>query len=521
MLCMAFFMLCKSQSATRRLGVRAVSIKHDNTNARAMLALLARCHSARAVADSSTVAVGVSAFAVGFGMCLVSARRLAKTDEQTDFERLVRQTKVNNATFPGTRGSLAFKGRTHWPALNRGLEIFEDKSGQSSEALLSRIISHASLPTDLPVLAIAQDGHGASVEIEAGTVRNVLCHAMLCNGYDAVGAGIHGNLSSKHHSRCASDDFTRGGGLVFDEWLSAPGSLAAEKAACMMFYLDVATRPGFDEARKIRYSLQNTPEPFQGPLNWPNVSIHTGSMWHHEEDTAFVNFGNAHFLFGKVAPSNGGVSVEEFLQMEFPELVVGMLYFDYLRDNEAVIVDGIHKYSNHKGYMKNFACDGACTDKRIFKVVTMDAKNYNSELLRSPDDPEFSEHVSYAQQFTCPHVMRDIAKARAAFQGLHHVSTGMWGCGQFKGNVYLKFLEQLVAASQAGVGELSFSAFGAPKVAENCEWLLAELNRFKRTPEQVLAFLRHDTSGIDSDDAFLNRLRKQLLAQAQAQVGGA
>lgn len=206
--------------------------------------------------------------------------------------------------------------------------------------------------------------------------------------------------------------------------------------------------------------------------------------------------------------------MEEFLQMEFPELAVGMLYFGQLRDNEAVIVDGIHKYSNHKGYMKSFACDGACTDKRTFKVVTMDAKNYNSELLRSPDDPEYGEKVSYAQQFTSPHVSRDIAKARAAFQGLDRVSTGMWGCGQFKGNVYLKFLEQLLAASQTGVGEFSFSAFGAPKVAEQCERLLADLQRLERTPEDVLAFLHnfreHDASAFVSDDAFLNHLSRWL-----------
>ena len=237
-------------------------------------------------------------------------------------------------------------------------------------------------------------------------------------------------------------------------------------------------------------------------------------MWEREQDTTLVNFGNASFLFGKVVPSYGGVSVEEFLQVEFPELAVGMLYFGEMHSDEAVVVDGVKKYSDHIGYMKSFACKGACTDKRRFKVITIDAKNYNAELLRSPDDPEYGAKVSYDQQlqFSSPHVLRDVAKARAGFRHVERVSTGMWGCGQFKGNPYLKFLEQLVAASQAGVDEFAFSAYGAPKVSVQCEQLLRQLQLSKRAPDDVLAFItdarEHDVAAFTSEDAFLERLQQ-------------
>ena len=221
-----------------------------------------------------------------------------------------------------------------------------------------------------------------------------------------------------------------------------------------------------------------------------------------------VNFGNATFLFGRLMPSDGGVSVEEFLQVEFPEMCVGMLYFGYLRDDEAVVVEGVKKYSDHEGYMKSFQCCGACTDERIFCVLTMDAKNYNPKLKRDADDPEYDQVVSYEQQFDESHILRDTMKARAAFEGCSRVSTGKWGCGQFQGNVYLKFLEQLVAAAQTGVQEFSFSAFSARSEEEQCNQLFLGLQHSRRTPGDLLAFLSalpKPVAGDAHDDVFLEQ----------------
>ena len=47
-----------------------------------------------------------------------------------------------------------------------------------------------------------------------------------------------------------------------------------------------------------------------------------------------------------------GVSVEEFLQVEYPELCVGMLYFGCLRDCEAVVTEGVRKFISHYDYIK-------------------------------------------------------------------------------------------------------------------------------------------------------------------------
>ena len=129
-------------------------------------------------------------------------------------------------------------------------------------------------------------------------------------------------------------------------------------------------------------------------------------------------------------------------------------------------------------------------------------------MRRGQGDHEYNQIVSYALQFSRSHVLRDVAKARVAFQGRDRVSTGMWGCGQFQGNVYLKFLEQLIAAAQVGTRELSFTAFGMPDVAEQCERLLAELERCGRTPDDALAFLccLEKQEAPTSDGGFLSLL---------------
>ena len=75
-------------------------------------------------------------------------------------------------------------------------------------------------------------------------------------------------------------------------------------------------------------------------------------------------------------------------------------------------------------------------------------------------------------QFSAADVMRDVQKAVAAFWGLERVSTGKWGCGQFRGNGYLKFLQQLLAATHAGVLHLAFTTYHNEQVQvlRYCLW---------------------------------------------------
>ena len=80
-------------------------------------------HSARTKADPSTIMMGVRASSIAVGFAVWSGGYPGKKGEA--------------ATVPAIRGTLAFKGRAHWPALDAGLKIFEAGSGRSSEELLN------------------------------------------------------------------------------------------------------------------------------------------------------------------------------------------------------------------------------------------------------------------------------------------------------------------------------------------------------------------------------------------------
>lgn len=185
------------------------------------------------------------------------------------------------------------------------------------------------------------------------------------------------------------------------------------------------------------------------------------------------------------------------------------------------------KFSTHSGYMKSFKCAGACSDPRTFQVLTMDAKNYNPQLERAPDDPEHGQKVSYAMQFTSANVQRDVSKAAAAFEGCIHVSTGKWGCGIFKGNPYLKFLQQLLAASQAGVQQLSFTTYHQAEEAVRCVELHDALKRSGIVPQELSKLLLAlsqkfpANEDCDEDEMFLTFMMEWLatLRRGQKRAG--
>ena len=56
-------------------------------------------------------------------------------------------------------------------------------------------------------------------------------------------------------------------------------------------------------------------------------------------------------------------------------------------------------------------------------------------------------------------LLRDMNKARIAFDGAREVATGHWGCGAYGNNHNLMFLKQWLAASEAGAKVLWYYDF--------------------------------------------------------------
>ena len=72
-------------------------------------------------------------------------------------------------------------------------------------------------------------------------------------------------------------------------------------------------------------------------------------------------------------------------------------------------------------------------------------------------------------------IEREMDKAFVGFVGAESISTGGWGCGQFGGDPALKFAQQLLAASAAGVERVEYNCFGNAKTATTLQRLCKEM----------------------------------------------
>lgn len=59
-----------------------------------------------------------------------------------------------------------------------------------------------------------------------------------------------------------------------------------------------------------------------------------------------------------------GCVQEEIRFITCPELIVARLFVEELADNEALVVQGVEKYSNYEGYQDTFKSRGSCYDDR-------------------------------------------------------------------------------------------------------------------------------------------------------------
>lgn len=59
-----------------------------------------------------------------------------------------------------------------------------------------------------------------------------------------------------------------------------------------------------------------------------------------------------------------GCVQEEIRFITCPELIVARLFVEELADNEALVVQGVEKYSNYEGYQDTFKFRGSFNDDR-------------------------------------------------------------------------------------------------------------------------------------------------------------
>ena len=118
---------------------------------------------------------------------------------------------------------------------------------------------------------------------------------------------------------------------------------------------------------------------------------------------------------------------------------------------------------------------------------------------------------------TEPALLRDLNKARIAFDGAHEVATGHWGCGAFGNNHDLMFLKQWMAASEAGVQKLHYHEH-SKKQSHNIFPLIRKLRHL--SVGQLWQFLRELTGDLESHNVAAFSIRMQDIAVGRIKVPG-
>lgn len=213
-----------------------------------------------------------------------------------------------------------------------------------------------------------------------------------------------------------------------------------------------------------------------------------------------VEFANS-FIGGGVM--TGDAAMEEMLFVMQPELMIAMALENRMVDEEAVCVEGALKYSDTTGFGKEFEFAG----------------DYNG---RRPGPPPTICAIDAVRGGGIGFVVRDMNKARIAFDGARELATGHWGCGAFGNNHDLMFLKQWLAASEAGVQKIYYYDFDT-KQSHHIFPLVRRLKHL--TVGQLSDFVLNDLTGSNNQAAFSKIIADistgHLEVSGQSKVSGA
>lgn len=180
-------------------------------------------------------------------------------------------------------------------------------------------------------------------------------------------------------------------------FISRAGEVQENKIKCIMHYFERVCNgmpsgvvsferkvlPFKDNSFPIVYPKASFWSESRIPL-CPFKVMETGTIEEHEEEALEVDFANAYL--GGGALRMGSVQ-EEIRFMINTELIVGMLFFPAMQDNEAIEIVGAERFSKYEGYASGFRfagdyVDTRCRDfcgRRETRIVAIDALGHPGE----------------------------------------------------------------------------------------------------------------------------------------------
>ena len=166
----------------------------------------------------------------------------------------------------------------------------------------------------------------------------------------------------------------------------------------------------------------------------------------------------------------GGRVQEEILFALQPEAIISMLFMEVMDPNDAIGIFNTIEYSKSSGYSHTFRFEKSS--------ITDDLANIKRHRIIAIDaifKTNSSSFFNFCKNTIQEDIIRDIHKSYVGFNLINleeeekekfekTISTGNWGCGAFGGNHELKFIQQWISASFAGVKRLDYYTFGDIKM---------------------------------------------------------
>lgn len=245
---------------------------------------------------------------------------------------------------------------------------------------------------------------------------------------------------------------------------------AAEKLKCILHYFSQFFKnPPNGTVSIIRQKLSCEQEPKWDEIEIPLVNLNAlpnGRIENEGENMTQVDFANEYIGGGVLGY---GLVQEEIRFLICPELIISCLVCEKMEKNEAILIIGAERYSDYQGYGSTF-----CWKYRQRDVSSQrDALGRVMSELIAIDALNFSYPL---EQFFEGYIRRELRKAFTGFAirtawSFDQIATGNWGCGVFGGDLHLKSLIQLMAASLAR-RPLVFFTFGKVLFAQELEELV-------------------------------------------------
>jgi poly(ADP-ribose) glycohydrolase len=203
-----------------------------------------------------------------------------------------------------------------------------------------------------------------------------------------------------------------------------------------------------------------------------------------------VDFANQYIGGGALC---GGCVQEEILFAVEPEATVAMLFMEVMDKNDAIGIFNTIQYSNYTGYGYSFEFKESAIPEDIAKIK-------KHKIIAIDAIPCYSNYSNNFQNYLKQQkedIKRDIHKAFVGFNIINldtepeiekTIATGNWGCGAFGGNHILKFFQQWVAATYAGIQRLDYYTFGV-KEMEAVNQNLEKMKNYFKTAKDLYKYI--------------------------------